>query len=88
MAFKLVSRENSKAFAQKPVQITTSFEHRMTLSNHLAENLPFIRNITANFLLYAEMDCRNRATSAFCLERNPLETANHREAAVIINECS
>jgi len=65
MTLKLVSHNNSIAFTQKPVQITTGFEHQPTISNHLAENLLFIRNITANFLLYKEMDCRNGAMSAF-----------------------
>jgi len=65
MTLKPVLHNNPKAFAQKPVQIITNFEHRMTLSNHLAENLVFIRNITANFLLYEKLDCRRGTTSAF-----------------------
>jgi hypothetical protein len=51
---KPVSPEFSKAFAQKPVQITICIEHRLPLSNHLAAHLQFIRNGAANVLLHTK----------------------------------
>jgi len=65
MTLKPVSHNNPKAFAQKPVQITTGFEHQPIISNHLAENLQIIRKAAANFLLYEKLDCRRGMTSAF-----------------------